>query len=131
MAIDSDGNIVVTGCAVPQGRNDSDIVVIKYSSMIGIQYINSNSPSQFRLTQNYPNPFNPNTTIAFSVPRRTNIKLNVYNSLGAIVYKLVNSEVNAGNYKVDWDASSFPSGVYFYKIETDEFSESKKMILIK
>lgn len=131
MAIDYEGNIVVTGCAVPQGRNDSDIVVVKYSSITGIQYINSYIPSKYKLLQNYPNPFNPNTTIAFSVPHRTNVKLNIYNSLGEVVYIIANGEINAGNYKVDWDASNFPSGVYFYKIETDEFSESRKMVLVK
>jgi len=131
IALDGENNIIITGCSVAQGRNDSDIVVIKYSSAIGIEYINSSIPSEFSIKQNFPNPFNPVTTIVFSVPKRSAIKLNVYNSIGSIVAELAAGIAGPGNYKIDWDASNFPSGVYFYKIVTDSYSESRKMVLVK
>ena len=88
-------------------------------------------PNEFNITQNYPNPFNPITTINFDIPLRNHVKLTVYDVLGKEVFVLVNQEMDAGSYKVSWDASTFSSGVYFYKIETNSFSETKKMTLIK
>ena len=88
-------------------------------------------PTEFVLQQNYPNPFNPATQIKFSVPAASNVKLIVTDILGREVATLVNDELAAGNYNVNFDASSFSSGVYFYSIITDNFKQSKKMILMK
>ena len=88
-------------------------------------------PTEFVLQQNYPNPFNPATQIKFSVPAASNVKLVVSDILGREVATLVNDELAAGNYNVNFDASSFSSGVYFYSIITDNFKQSKKMILMK
>lgn len=88
-------------------------------------------PTEFVLQQNYPNPFNPATQIKFSVPAASNVKLIVTDILGREVATLVNDELAAGNYNVNFDASSFSSGVYFYTIITDNFKQSKKMILMK
>ncbi len=88
-------------------------------------------PSEFRLSQNYPNPFNPDTRIAFSVPASGNVKLAVYNVLGQKVADLVNGFVDAGSHSVTFKAGKLTSGVYFYKIETDNFVSVKKMMLIR
>jgi hypothetical protein len=88
-------------------------------------------PVKFELNQNYPNPFNPVTTIKFSIPKNTHVKLVVYDMLGKEVSTLVNNVLASGNYAVDFNANSFASGVYFYKIEVEGFSDIKKMMLIK
>ena len=85
----------------------------------------------FTLYQNYPNPFNPSTTIKYSVPERTNVKLSVYNILGSEVANLVNETKNVGEYEVTFDASKFSSGVYLYKIEAGSYKATKKLILMK
>jgi hypothetical protein len=85
----------------------------------------------FRLYQNYPNPFNPSTTIKYSVPERTNVKLMVYNILGSEVAQLVNETKTAGEYEVTFDASKLSAGVYLYKIEAGNYKATKKLILIK
>jgi hypothetical protein len=100
-------------------------------NVIGITSINSNVPKEYSLKQNYPNPFNPVTNIEFSVPKAGLIKISVYDILGKEIGVLVNERLSAGSYKVDFIASSLPSGVYFYRLQTSEFIETKKMILVK
>jgi hypothetical protein len=89
------------------------------------------SASNFNLYQNYPNPFNPNTIISYSLPSASKIKLIVYNALGQTVKLLENSYKQPGNYSVSFNASALPSGIYFYKLEAGQFTQVKKMILIK
>jgi len=89
------------------------------------------TPTQFSLSSNYPNPFNPSTTIEFAIPEQSFVKLEVFNTLGEKVTTLVSEELNAGSYKFNWDAENLPSGVYLYKMQTTNFSTSRKMILIK
>jgi hypothetical protein len=98
---------------------------------ISIININANVPKEFSLFQNYPNPFNPVTNINFSIPKSGMVKLVVYDILGKQVYELVNGNYNAGSYKVDFNASFLSSGVYFYKIEAEGFTDVKKMMLVK
>ncbi len=86
---------------------------------------------KYNLSQNYPNPFNPSTTIKYSIPQASNVKLTVYNSLGQKIAELVNGSNEAGNHTVNFNASNLSSGMYFYKIEASGFSEVKKMILLK
>ena len=88
-------------------------------------------PKEYKLNQNYPNPFNPNTTIKYSIPQQGYVTLKVFDLLGREVSALVNREQPAGNYEVEFDASSLTSGVYFYRIQAGQFVESKKMILLK
>ncbi len=88
-------------------------------------------PEEFILEQNYPNPFNPSTTIRFSVPKREQVNLSVYNSLGQEVRTLVSGEKAQGSYEVSFDASNLPSGIYFYKLQTGAKVEVKKMVLLK
>jgi|GEM_PF-3548916 len=85
----------------------------------------------FSITQNYPNPFNAETKIEFYVPYESRIKLKVYNILGEVVENLIDSEYSEGKYTHRWNASSFPSGIYFIQIEGDEFRQIKKAVLIK
>ena len=98
---------------------------------IGITPVSTDLPTTFILYKNFPNPFNPVTKIQFDIPKSSFTKILIYDVTGRIIKMLVNEELKPGKYEVDWDASNFPSGVYFYKIEAGSFIDSKKMILIK
>ena len=88
-------------------------------------------PSRFVLYQNYPNPFNPSTTLAFSVPEKSFVSLTVYDLLGREVASVLNSQVNAGRHSVPFDGRKLSSGIYFYKLQSGQFTTIKKMILLK
>ena len=88
-------------------------------------------PGKYSISQNYPNPFNPVTNIKFGIPKSGFVKITVYDLLGREVITLVNEQMQPGSYNVDWDASNYPSGVYFYMLESGNYYESKKMVLIK
>ncbi|MBS1514657.1 MAG: T9SS type A sorting domain-containing protein [Bacteroidetes bacterium] len=88
-------------------------------------------PSSYSLTQNYPNPFNPTTTIKYSIPKDGLVKIRVYDISGREVANLINEVKTAGNYEVKFNGSNLSSGMYFYRIESGEFVETRKMILIK
>jgi hypothetical protein len=88
-------------------------------------------PKVFSLYQNYPNPFNPKTTIKFDVPKSTYVKLIIYDILGREVMKLIDEKIEAGSYNITWDGSGFASGTYIYKLVTNDFTDIKKMILVK
>ncbi len=88
-------------------------------------------PTHFTLGQNYPNPFNPNTQIRFTLPTRADVSLTIYNLLGQIVATPVDQELAAGEHIVNWSAGSNAAGVYLYRLTAGEFSETKKMILLK
>lgn len=93
--------------------------------------VDVNGPLTFNLEQNYPNPFNPSTTIKFSVPESGNIKLAVYNTVGEEVAVLVNGYSDSGFFEVSFNASSLPSGVYLYKLQSANSVQTKKMMLLK
>ena len=88
-------------------------------------------PREFRLYNNYPNPFNPFANIKFDMPKSSYVKLIIYDVLGKEINTLVNEKLGAGSYEVSWDGSGYPSGVYFYRLITDEFVDVKKMVLLK
>jgi hypothetical protein len=105
-------------------------------TFVGIQPNSNEIPSSYELKQNYPNPFNPTTKIKFSLPLPSEggvqaVKLVIYDALGREIAILVNHQLQPGTYEVDWNASNEPSGVYFYQLSTESFSETKKMLLIK
>ncbi|MCX6157543.1 MAG: T9SS type A sorting domain-containing protein [Ignavibacteriae bacterium] len=102
-----------------------------YSEITGIQNISTETPSKYSLSQNYPNPFNPTTNIKFSIVNTGDVKLVVYDIQGREVQTLVNESLKPGTYEAAFDASSLNSGVYFYKLETNGFTETKKMLMIK
>lgn len=99
--------------------------------LIGFISISNDIPESFSLYQNYPNPFNPQTKIKFDVPKASFTKLIIYDLLGREIAKLVNEELKPGTYEADWDGSNYSSGVYFYKIISGDFVETKKMVLMK
>jgi hypothetical protein len=103
---------------------------------VGIIQISSNLPEQYSLSQNYPNPFNPTTKIKFEIPSNvksetSNVKIIIYDILGKEVATLVNDRLQPGTYEVEFDGSNYPSGVYFYKLITNSFNQTKRMVLIK
>jgi hypothetical protein len=88
-------------------------------------------PDMYTLSQNYPNPFNPSTTIIFSLPKATYVTLNIYTTLGQEVVQLVSGNMNPGVYSREWNASSFASGIYYYRLEAGGFVETKKIVLLR
>ncbi|MCH7675355.1 T9SS type A sorting domain-containing protein [candidate division KSB1 bacterium] len=88
-------------------------------------------PETFRLEQNYPNPFNPTTTIQFALPGRSHVSLKLFDLLGREVATLVDEEMAAGEYKLQFEAAHLPSGVYFYMMKANHFMASKKLTLLK
>ena len=91
----------------------------------------SQVPQSFSLNQNYPNPFNPTTTIRYGLPHRMQVTLTVFNSLGQQVKELVNGEVDAGYHDVKFDGSGLASGMYFYRIQSGSFVQTKTLLLVK
>jgi hypothetical protein len=108
-----------------------DDVFIGNRANVGINQIGNNIPKKFALGQNYPNPFNPTTKIKFDVPKNGNVTLEVFNNLGQLVKSLHSGYTNAGYYETSFDASSLSSGMYYYKLSSQDFVETKKMILVK
>ena len=86
---------------------------------------------RFELDQNYPNPFNPTTKIRFSVPNKEQVTLKVFNVLGQEVMTLINKEMDAGSYEVNFNAANLPTGVYIYKMTAGKYTATKKMVLLK
>lgn len=92
---------------------------------------NESFPIHYELLQNYPNPFNPSTKIKYQIPELNFVIIKVYDVLGTEITTLVNEEKIAGSYDVDFDGNELASGIYYYRITTGNFSQTKKMILIK
>lgn len=127
IAVDNIKNVFVAGV-----NDASDGILIKYvQAPIGIQPNGSEIPNEFVLKQNYPNPFNPSTNIEFSVPESGIVKLALYDILGREVSILIDQHMNAGNYSYRLNATGFSSGVYFCRMDSGNFTEIKKMILMK
>jgi poly(3-hydroxybutyrate) depolymerase len=103
---------------------------IKINS-IPLRVRDNKEPSGYYLSQNYPNPFNPTTTIEYSIPERTIVKIIVFDILGRKISTLINEVKEAGDYRLEFNAAYLPSGVYFYRIETDEFIQTKKFLFLK
>lgn len=98
---------------------------------VGVTKISSDVPNKYSISPNFPNPFNPITNIKFTLPKTSHVKINVVDITGKEIAILVDGYLQSGTYKTDWDASSFSSGIYFYKMVSESYSETKKMILIK
>jgi len=101
------------------------------SPPVGVDEGNSEIPMNFELSQNYPNPFNPATVIKYALPSQSNVKINVYNTLGQLVTKLVDSQVTSGYHQVQFNASNLSSGVYFYSINAEAIDGSKSFQVVK
>jgi uncharacterized delta-60 repeat protein len=130
MALDAAGNVYVSGSS--QGISESfEFATVKCSQIIGIQQISTNIPANYSLSQNYPNPFNPSTKFKFQISKITDAKIPVFDILGREVEILVDKQLQPGTYEANWNASNYTSGVYFYKLITADYSETRKMVLIK
>ena len=116
--------------SVTELKDYDDLIQSLYNT-IGVNQISSTVPENFILHQNYPNPFNPKTNIRFDLHKSSYTKLIVYDILGKEITTLVNEKLSAGSYQVDWNGSGYPSGVYFYKLITEEFTNTRKMVLLK
>jgi hypothetical protein len=103
---------------------------VKVNGPVGVEPV-AGIPVTYSLSQNYPNPFNPVTKIKFALPKTSNVKLVVYDVLGRQVQELINTRMNAGYHEFNFTASELPSGVYFYRLTAGEFTDVKKMTLIK
>ncbi|MBK8983392.1 MAG: T9SS type A sorting domain-containing protein [Ignavibacteria bacterium] len=98
---------------------------------VGINQISSEIPDKFLLEQNYPNPFNPETNINFTIKEKSLVKITVFDALGKELDQLVNEKLNPGTYQTNFNGSGYNSGIYFYSLTTDKYTETKKMILLK
>ncbi len=130
------GSYTVTVKAVGRvGGTDIPPVHVRTMSLnvgfVGVHTIGSEIPERFYLYQNYPNPFNPKTNINVDISSKGMVKLTVYDVTGKVVQILANENMNAGKYTFEFDAKERASGIYFYKIETPEFTGIKKMMLVK
>ena len=130
MELTTDGGFILGG------EVENNMYVVKTDSLgnanpIGIVTIQNNIPVDYQLYQNYPNPFNPTTNIKFQIAKEGFVKLSVYDILGRQVTDIFNEELKAGTYEAEWNASNYPSGIYFYRLITDTYTQSRKMILIK
>ncbi len=107
-------------------RPNAEGLFEKDNSIIG-----SNLPEKFELKQNFPNPFNPNTVISYSIAKSENVSIKIYDILGKEVQTLVNEVKNPGSYNVMFNAQNLSSGVYFYRLTAGNFTDIKKMTLVK
>lgn len=131
IAVYDTGKIFVTGSANFTPPGSIVYYTIRYSNIVGIKPISNIVPSSYSLNQNYPNPFNPTTNFKFGIPKSGSVNITLYDMLGREMEKLVNENLTAGEYLVDFDASKYSSGVYYYKLTADEFTQTRKMMLIK
>jgi|GEM_PF-699695 len=112
------------------------VVKERPQTTVPVTGVNKNLPENYALQQNYPNPFNPTTTISYRIPEREHVRLTIYNTLGEKVATLVNGTRSAGMNQVEWDArdkhgTAVPSGVYFYRLETDGYTQVRRMVLLR
>ncbi len=130
-----DSLVVYMAVSVGATRDEMETMMTaaetKYATITNVTKEDSKLPESFLLKQNYPNPFNPSTTIKWQQPALGFTTLKIFNALGNEIATLVNQNMNAGSYSVNYDASGLSSGIYFYNLTTGDFSSTKKMILIK
>lgn len=112
---------------------DSGIILKTTNSgeLVGVQYLGNEIVEKYRLSQNYPNPFNPNTTIEFDIAKATHAILSIYDLTGKEIEVLIDQDLQRGSYRVNYNAFNLSSGVYCYKLKTNEFIETKKLVLLK
>jgi uncharacterized delta-60 repeat protein len=125
IGLDNLGNIYVAG------SSKFAYLALKYGQVTDVEQTDSNIPGKFSLLQNYPNPFNPNTTIEFSIPDANQTTITIYNSIGQEVMVLLSDYLSSGSYRINFSGENLSSGVYFYRLEVENFVSTKKMILMK
>jgi len=124
-------NIIPVWCDERSGGFNTEAYTAIVATPVTISNLTSIMPEGFELKQNYPNPFNPTTKLGFGISNAGFVTLKIYNALGIEVETLVNENLNPGRYEVEFTGSGHNSGVYFYKLQTENFSDTKRMILIK
>jgi len=136
---------IVTAQLVAQGVNNKNSVTklktlsdaarnfyhANSNDIVSVRSVSSNVPDKFSLNQNFPNPFNPETNIKFAIPLNGFVELNVFDLSGKLIETLVSQNLTTGEYEVNFNGMNLSSGIYFYTLKTDKFSETKKMILVK
>lgn len=120
------GKTVTKPLPAPRGN-----IQFTVTNVTGIEPVAAGMPNKFSLHQNYPNPFNPVTKIKFDISKNSNVKLSIYDITGKEVLKITDAYMTAGSYSYQWNASGFASGIYFYRLDAGNYSEVKKMILVK
>ena len=113
------------------GNGRGDVSVSLTNINISVKEITAEIQTKYDLAQNYPNPFNPTTNVRFSMCNVQFVTLKIFDMLGREVATLVNEELAPGSYSVDWNASQFSSGIYFYTLTAGDYKETKRMTLIK
>jgi hypothetical protein len=124
------GNVVSTSASYQFTASSNRTLVAEFQPTVDVKE-HKIIPAQYYVHQNYPNPFNPKTNIRFDLPKEEFVTLTVFDILGKEITTLVNQTMSAGSYSVDFDGSNFQSGIYIYRIVAGEFSETKKLLLIK
>ncbi|MBK8983681.1 MAG: SBBP repeat-containing protein [Ignavibacteria bacterium] len=135
ISLDNSGNIIVSGL-ISGVTSGTDFSVVKFSIITNVLSVSNETPSAYSLSQNYPNPFNPSTNIRFDIlqddqSHANDVRLSVYDILGKQVAVLVNEKLSSGSFEVQFDASDLAGGIYFYRLETAEFTDTKSMLLLK
>jgi hypothetical protein len=130
-AFTNDGYLIIAGDGYLPSLGGISYIQKFLSTTTGIKELPLGVPETFALSQNYPNPFNPKTNIRFEIPSTMDVSIKVYNTLGEEVAVLISRRMSPGVYETDWDANGLPSGVYFYRFQTETFVETKKMLLIR
>jgi hypothetical protein len=106
--------------------------LVKYTVLLDVEEENpENNPTAYHIKQNYPNPFNPSTKIEFFIPKTEFVNLKIFDLLGQEVAVIVSQKLNAGKHTFTWDANQFSSGIYYYKLESGNFMQTRKMIYLK
>jgi len=124
-------SLVVSGEYLYAGTEQQGVFRRPLSELVDVKDSRSSLPKEFSLHQNYPNPFNPTTTINYSIPKSSSVTIKVYDLLGREISTLVNEKKPVGNYSVQFNASKLVSGVYFYRLQAGDFTQTKKLILLK
>ena len=129
----ADSNFLYTGGRFTMAGNKGSNKLARYdiSGVTSLKTIKSKIVENYYLQPNYPNPFNPNTTITYTLPKAGKVNLSVFNILGQYIAHLYSGNQKAGTYSFQWDVSAFPSGLYFYQLETNNQRQTKRMLLIK
>ena len=120
-------NFASSECTDINKRPKLDIVY----GPVNIEPMSNSVPEGYRLYQNIPNPFNPETAISFNIPERTYVSLKIFDGLGREAAEIYSGELSEGRYTKYWNAANYPAGVYYYRIQTDKFSDTKKLVLVK
>ncbi len=130
---DNDENVVIIYDSLIANQYYQDFAkrLTDAGGSLGIQQISNKIPTKFELLQNYPNPFNPSTTIKFNIPANSKVNLNIFNILGQKIESLINKELQAGYYQINWKAENLSTGVYYYVLQTENSVDAKKMLFIK